>query len=251
MAREIFETDHAKTLRDNPAERLAYALKSMPYPHAFKEAYISYRALIRQRIKEGDSHSKLLAEMYNLMATENFLFATPYIEELRMPGFTVAQTIPKKVLKQLPFPYEVIGYKQLTALNADIKWFVSAWGEPTSHCNCQEYHSVVWQPYVDKFVQKMAVRDAKMVKVIASTKIDKSAIENAARSMVQVLNESLIIANESKNYDTRVSRMRIVKNTLAEIKKLQKIHPGISLVSLDAVMRSIEAVELETRDYAK
>ena len=31
---------------------------------------------------------------------------------------------------------------------------MSAWGEPDSHKNCQEYHPDVWQIYVDKLKGK-------------------------------------------------------------------------------------------------
>lgn len=80
---------------------------------------------------------------------------------------------------------------------------------------------------------------------------DKQIIEESARSMVRVVNESLVIANESKNYETRVSRIRVAKDALSKLEELSRLHPAIALTSLDAVKHSIEEVERETQEYSK
>jgi hypothetical protein len=83
---------------------------------------------------------------------------------------------------------------------------------------------------------------------VSLSQSDKKIIEDSARSMVHVINESLKIANESVIYDTRVSRIQVVKDTLARLKELSILYPDVSIVSLDSVEVSIKAVERETRD---
>jgi hypothetical protein len=76
---------------------------------------------------------------------------------------------------------------------------------------------------------------------------DNNIIEDSAMSMVHVINESLKIANESTNYDTRVSRAQVAKNTLSKLKEFVILYPDIFISSLSDAERSIEAVENETR----
>jgi hypothetical protein len=76
---------------------------------------------------------------------------------------------------------------------------------------------------------------------------DNIVFEDSAMSMVRVINESLEIANESTNYDTRVSRTQVAKNTLSKLKEFVFLYPDISITSLSDVERCILAVENETQ----
>ena len=66
----------------------------------------------------------------------------------------------------------------------------------------------------------------------------KSIIESAHR-LVDVINESLKIASESKNADTMISRLDVAKQRLSELKRLSKDHSFINLTQLPQVEQSI------------
>ncbi len=151
----IFWADHIKTLKDKPKERLKYALKMRPLPAAYREAAIAYRALIKQCKKENADHTKLLYDLYILLAQESFLYEAPYIEEIKMPGYNVASSIPKRTINGLLMPYNEIGYAHIGAQKTDIKWFVDAWGEPVKHQRVQDYHAIVWQDAISKYISKL------------------------------------------------------------------------------------------------
>lgn len=163
----IFWADHIKTLKDNPKERLKYALKMKPLPAAFREAAIAYRALIKQSKKENTDHSKLLYDLYVLLAQESFLYEAPYIEEIKMPGYNVASSISKRTIYGLQMPYNEIGYEHLRAQKTDVKWFVDAWGEPKKHQKVQEYHSDVWRDALNKYINKLPAYRKKQIEAPA------------------------------------------------------------------------------------
>lgn len=71
------------------------------------------------------------------------------------------------------------------------------------------------------------------------------AIIATAQRLVDIINESLKIANESKNADTKVSRLDVAKKQLGELKRLSKEHPFIKLTQLPQVEQSIAALEGE------
>jgi len=57
-------------------------------------------------------------------------------------------------------------------------------------------------------------------------------IIDSAQRLLDVINESLKIANESKNADTKVSRLDVAKQRLVDLKRLSKEHPFIKLTQL-------------------
>ncbi|TDY04201.1 hypothetical protein [Thiohalophilus thiocyanatoxydans] len=71
------------------------------------------------------------------------------------------------------------------------------------------------------------------------------AISASAQRLVEIINESLKIANESKNADTKVSRLDVAKKRLEELKKLSNEHPFIKLTQLAQVEQSIAELEQE------
>lgn len=68
---------------------------------------------------------------------------------------------------------------------------------------------------------------------------------DAAERLADVINESLKIANESFNADTKVSRLNVAKQRLADLKSLSRDHPYIQLDKLPQVELSIADLELE------
>lgn len=66
-----------------------------------------------------------------------------------------------------------------------------------------------------------------------------------AQRLVSVVNESLKIANESQNADTKVSRLDFAKQTLQELKQIEKECDFITLEQLPQVEKSIAELENE------
>jgi tetratricopeptide (TPR) repeat protein len=71
------------------------------------------------------------------------------------------------------------------------------------------------------------------------------AIVDSAQRLVEIINEPLKIANESKNADTKISRLDVAKKRLNELKKLSKEYPLIKLTQLPEVEQSIAGLERE------
>lgn len=67
----------------------------------------------------------------------------------------------------------------------------------------------------------------------------------SAQRLVDVINESLKIANDSKNADTKISRLDVAKKMLGELKQLSRDHPFIKLTQLPQVEQSIADLERE------
>jgi len=72
----------------------------------------------------------------------------------------------------------------------------------------------------------------------------QSVIESANR-LVDVINESLKIANESQNADTKISRLDVAKQRLSELKRISREHSFINLTQLPQVEQSIADLESE------
>lgn len=71
------------------------------------------------------------------------------------------------------------------------------------------------------------------------------AIISSAQRLTDVINESLKIANESKNADTKLSRLDVAKNRLDELKRLSKEYPFVKLTRLSLVEKSIADLDQE------
>ncbi len=72
----------------------------------------------------------------------------------------------------------------------------------------------------------------------------------SAESMVRVANESLRIANTSRNLATRASRVNVARANIQRLKELSAKYPFLQLTSLAAVEDSIRKVEQETAAIA-
>lgn len=76
---------------------------------------------------------------------------------------------------------------------------------------------------------------------------DVQTIQMCAESVLHVFTESLNIAHNSKNLETRKSRLWVAHNNLVELRKMEKQYPFLHLENVEAVEASIAAVEAETR----
>lgn len=66
-----------------------------------------------------------------------------------------------------------------------------------------------------------------------------------AERLVEVINESLHLANDSKNVDTKVSRLNVAKDKLEELKKLVNENSFLHLERLDQFEACVKELELE------
>lgn len=73
----------------------------------------------------------------------------------------------------------------------------------------------------------------------------RQVIIDSAQRFVDVINESLKIANESKNADTKISRLDVAKSRLVDLKCLTNEYPFIELGQLSEVEQSIAEIEHE------
>lgn len=71
------------------------------------------------------------------------------------------------------------------------------------------------------------------------------AVSESGDRLVEIINESLKIANESKNPDTKVSRLNVAKDKLEDLKELERKFSFIHITQLDEVESSIKALEIE------
>lgn len=79
----------------------------------------------------------------------------------------------------------------------------------------------------------------------AQLNVAQKTTVSTAQRLVEIINESLQIANESMNADTKISRLDLAKKKLVELKTLAKKHPYFKLDQLSDVEQSIKMLELE------
>ena len=74
---------------------------------------------------------------------------------------------------------------------------------------------------------------------------DKDVITSGAQRLVEIINESLVIANDSTNPETKISRLNVAKDRLFEFKELSEEYPFITITSLNEVESCIAELENE------
>lgn len=84
----------------------------------------------------------------------------------------------------------------------------------------------------------------------AYTEQDVQMLGAMAQRMADAINESMQIANQSKNVETRRSRIRVARDRLADLQKMASEHPFLALTNLVDVERSIAELERETHEMA-
>ena len=147
-----FWADRIKRYRTDAQVRLRLALEYLPLPAAFREASVALRSIIRTKRKEKQPYEEELAFLYWLAAICSF--SVPYAEKLKEPGYNVIESMPGTVIRNLPFEYRILGYRNLELLNTtDRKWIVEVWGDPERHSTLHEIHRSVWDAYEEKLIK--------------------------------------------------------------------------------------------------
>jgi len=99
-----------------------------------------------------------------------------------------------------------------------------------------------------KWIKKLLGADSQSAsEESASTYSDNdiSVITDTARRLADILNESLHLSNDSKNPETKISRLNVAKAKLIELEELKEKYPFIQLISLHGVKLTIAELELE------
>lgn len=160
-----FWADRIKKMKGEPIKRLSLALDNKPLPASFREAAVAIRSLIKEKRKSKESYEDELALLYWLAAINSF--SIPYSDVLQEPGYNVIESIHGKILKNMSFTYDTLGFKKLALLNkTDIKWIVEEWGEPNKHATLHDIHIDVWREYEEKLRDKMLKRRQEFIKSI-------------------------------------------------------------------------------------
>lgn len=73
----------------------------------------------------------------------------------------------------------------------------------------------------------------------------KKVVASSVNRLVQIVNESLKLANESKNYETRISRLKFAKERLEDLKAMERKYPYVRLTNLDRVESDIQLLDNE------
>jgi hypothetical protein len=157
-----FWADKIKELKEDPEARLDLALDNLPLPAAFREAAAALRALIRIERKEGSEWQSRLKRLYDLAAYESLML--DYAPRLQEPGYNVMESIPGRVVTELEFSYDTLGYRDLRLLNkTDAKWLVEAWGEPTRHSTLNATHKAVWDRFEDALMKRQKEHSGRLL----------------------------------------------------------------------------------------
>lgn len=170
-----FWGDAIKELKDDPAERLAMAMRHLPLPGAFSEMAVARRALIRQHTKDGQPVEDELRQLHYWAGLSSW--STPYSEVLREPGFNVLESTPYASLAVLDFSYEVIGCDELRGLNkTDRKMMREAWGEARVHTTAHALYNSLWREQEQKLAAvRQARRDDLLNEIVALARSEPPA----------------------------------------------------------------------------
>ena len=74
---------------------------------------------------------------------------------------------------------------------------------------------------------------------------DIEIVKQSAQRLADVVNESMNLAKTSSNADTKVSRLGVAKQRLAELKKMARDYPFLELTGLEKFEAQIAATEAE------
>ena len=77
---------------------------------------------------------------------------------------------------------------------------------------------------------------------------DTQRIIDRGNRLVEIINESLIISNESKNLDSKMSRLRVVKDNLSCLKELTSNYSFFKITQLDELEKNIAVIEEEVEE---
>lgn len=161
IEQNAFWADEIQKEKNNPAERLAMALRNLPLPAAFREAAKALRQVIRAARSARESVNEPLTMFYNLAAAESFVSASAYIEELLEPAFNAIEMLSENDWRSLRFEYAHLGYERLPLLNkTDRRWMREAWGEPETHTTLRALSSEIWNAAVRKLIAKRVAEHA-------------------------------------------------------------------------------------------
>lgn len=142
-----FWSEGIARLKDDPAARLAMALRHLPLPAAFREASIALRAMIRAKRKAKLPYDDELRQLHRLAAIGSL---APY-DDLEMTPYAEFERI-----DLLP---ETIGWNEIVGAT-DAKWMTEAWPEPKQHTTAKALYPEVAKASAERYAKaRQASRD--------------------------------------------------------------------------------------------
>jgi len=96
-----------------------------------------------------------------------------------------------------------------------------------------------------KFLSRIFQGEKEARRVLNADAQNVQVTTEIAERLVEVINESLHLANDSKNVDTKVSRLNVAKDKLEELKKLVSENSFLHLERLDQFEACVKELELE------
>ncbi len=143
-----------KGFQDRPRQRLALALAHLPAPKAFAEAVTALRRMLQDSRREGSLDEDALALMYQLAATDSFLYDTPVIEGIGRAEYVFEDADPA-VWADLEMPYPLLGFRKFRLLTrADGRILRETWGPPQKQQSAQKFHLIAWEDAVEEYIDK-------------------------------------------------------------------------------------------------
>lgn len=92
-------------------------------------------------------------------------------------------------------------------------------------------------------------RKSEVIEELQYTQKDIDAVSESAQRCADVLNESLKICKESRDIDTKLSRLYVAKEKLEQVKSISKNYPFIKLEYLEQVEDEIIGLENDIANF--
>jgi len=104
---------------------------------------------------------------------------------------------------------------------------------------------IITDNFKNPFKQASNVERVPITKPLNFSNKDKQVIIECAQRMVDIINESLKISNNSKNPSTKISRLRVASDNLHQLKQYANEYPFITLTATSKVEKSISDLNQE------
>ncbi|MBK6957343.1 MAG: hypothetical protein IPH22_02185 [Nitrosomonas sp.] len=104
---------------------------------------------------------------------------------------------------------------------------------------------IITDNFKNPFKQASNVERVPITKPLNFSNKDKQVIIQCAQRMVDIINESLQISNNSKNPSTKISRLRVASDNLHQLKQYASEYPFITLTATSKVEKSISDLNQE------
>jgi len=133
----------------NIEEAQCVCKEKYPQMGAFKQVAVILRRHIRDLKRTNHDIDESLRQLYEVAAAADYWHGKH--EGLTRPAPGILKRVSIEDWQALPFPYQQIGYANLSLLTrGDVDSMVAAWGEPARHTPVRQYHEQHWEMLLKK-----------------------------------------------------------------------------------------------------